>query len=92
MPQAKKDLKLVEVHGKKIITTSIMVADVFGKQHKDILKKIDALLIRRIEFWRRNFAPRDYVDSRGKIQKSYEMTEEGFLKIALGFCNWFCDV
>jgi hypothetical protein len=29
-------------------------------------------LVRRIEFWRRNFAPRDYVDSLGKIQKSYE--------------------
>jgi len=47
--------------------------------------KKNRLLIRRIEFWRRNFAPRDYVDSLGKIQKSYEMTEEGFLKIALGF-------
>jgi len=85
MKQTKKELILVNVHGKEIITTSVIVADVFGKQHKNVLQKIDALLVRRVEFGRLNFKPMSYLDKHNRDQKFYEMTEEGFLKIALGF-------
>jgi anti-repressor protein len=65
-------------------TTSLDVAEKFGKMHKDVLKAIRNLECPE-EFKRRNFAPRDYRDDRGKDQKSYLISRDGFTLLAMGF-------
>lgn len=66
------------------ITTSLLIADRFAKQHRHVLEAI-----RNVEcsesFSRSNFRPRDYVDDRGKTQPLYEVTRDGFSFLAMGF-------
>lgn len=79
------ELALVEVKEGKLATTSLLVAEKFEKEHKDVLKKIDMLIEGQPEFTQRNFAPSEYVDNSGKANKMYIMTEEGFAMIAMRF-------
>lgn len=66
------------------ITTSLAVASIFEKQHKDVLRAI-----RNVEcsedFNRRNFTPRDYIDDRGKAQPMIELTQDGWIMVVMGF-------
>jgi phage regulator Rha-like protein len=39
----------------------------------------------QIEFSRRNFAPSDYVNARGKTYQMYKLTRDGFALLAMGF-------
>ncbi len=68
-------VQLKKIDGNKIpATTSIQVAEVFGKDHKNVMQSIDAL-IESGKFSRLNFQPSTYKDSRGKIQRMYLMDE-----------------
>lgn len=76
---------LVAVQSDKTIrTTSRIIAKVFGKNHKDVLKAIDNLECSE-KFSRRNFAPRDFTNSRGQTFKEYVITRDGFMFLAMGF-------
>ncbi len=66
-----KDAVTVKEH--HAITTSLAVAQVFGKQHKDVLKAARNLECSN-EFRRRNFAPSSYINEQGKAQPMYEIT------------------
>ena len=57
-------------------TTSLNVAEVFGKPHKDVLKAIDNLECSQ-EFARRNFAPGGYADKNNQMRKMYDITRDG---------------
>ena len=63
---------------------SLMVAEMFGKQHKSVLRAIENLDCSE-EFGRHNFAPISYADSYGRKQKSVAMTRDGFTFLAMGF-------
>lgn len=67
-----------------IKTTSLKIAEHFGKQHKDVLRKI-ANLDCSEEFNQRNFAPVEYIDPKGEKQPCYEITRDGFMFLAMGF-------
>lgn len=75
---------VVHVHRNQVTTSSLDVAEYFGKQHKDVLKAIQNLECSD-EFSRRNFAPIFYKDSYGRKQPAYEMTKDGFAFLAMGF-------
>lgn len=64
------------------VTTSLKVAEHFGKRHKDVLRKIGAMECSP-EFNERNFAPVEYVDSKGERRPAYEMTKNGFIFLAM---------
>lgn len=68
-------------------TTSRALAERFGKQHKDVLKAIKKLLAESPdpEFSRRNFAPRNYLDERGKTYPEYVLTHDAFALLAMSF-------
>lgn len=66
------------------VTTSLIVAEVFGKNHKDVLRDIERLSCSD-SFNERNFAPIEYTDSRGRSQKAYEMTKDGFSFLVMGY-------
>lgn len=77
----KPSVKLV--HG-QAITTSLKVAEAFGKQHKAVLRTIANLECTK-EFNRRNFAPTEYTDSANRKQPMYTITRDGFAFLASGF-------
>ena len=78
---------LIEVHGKKLTTSSLVVAEQFNKRHKNIIQKIESTFSSEnreiIEFTRLNFKPGSYIGKDGAETKYYQMTEEGFAEIAM---------
>ncbi|KHE13117.1 hypothetical protein OI71_21360 [Aeromonas hydrophila] len=66
------------------VTTSLKVAEVFGKQHKDVLRKIATLDCSK-DFNERNFALVTYQDGKGEARPAYEMTKDGFIFVVMGF-------
>lgn len=64
-------------------TTSLLIAEKFGKRHDTVLRKIQQLPDG--DFNRRNFAVVNYTDSKGENRKMYEITRDGFSLLAMGF-------
>jgi Rha family phage regulatory protein len=64
----------------------LKIAEVFGRQHKNVLKKIDGLEC-SAEFRNRNFAVSSKNNDLGnfKHQKYYTLTEAGSYLITFGF-------
>ena len=65
-------------------TTSKIIADVFGKVHRNVMRDIE-LLDCSHEFSTLNFEQSEYSTARGKTYKCYNMTEEGFYFLCMGF-------
>ena len=63
---------------------SLIVARMFEKEHKDVLKSIRNLDCSE-EFLRRNFAPISYADQYGRAQRAYAMTRDGFTFLVMGY-------
>lgn len=63
---------------------SLIVARMFEKEHKDVLKSIRNLDCSE-EFLRRNFAPISYSDQYGRAQRAYAMTRDGFTFLVMGY-------
>lgn len=79
----------LEEHNGQIFATSLEVAKIFEKQHKDVLRAIQRLETSR-DFRERNFAPSTYFvpSGRSNFMKEYEMyylTRDGFTMVAMGF-------
>lgn len=68
-----------------ITTTSIQVADHFGKQHKLVMRAIRNMLEGVPEEYRCNFAPVEYTDEKGERRPAYRLTRDGFTLLAMGF-------
>lgn len=65
-------------------TTSLLVAEKFGKQHKNVMASIAALECSE-EFGRLNFQPSSYLNEQNKSQPMYSITRDGFTLLAMGF-------
>lgn len=86
MKNNKIETKIVSVQHRKAITTSLKVAEAFGKNHKSVLRAIDNVKNDCDDsFTRRNFALSDYQDSTGRTLPMITMTRAGFTLIAMGF-------
>lgn len=72
------------ISGDEVKTTSLKVAEVFGKMHKDILRKLETLDCSK-EFNERNFTLVKYIDKKGERRPMYEMTKDGFMFAVMGF-------
>lgn len=59
---------VIENHG-DLQTTSLKVAEAFGKQHKDVIRRLESL-DSSSDFNERNFAPVDYLDRKGGVSQS----------------------
>jgi Rha family phage regulatory protein len=75
---------VVHVYRNQVTTSSLDVADYFGKQHKSVLRAIQNLECSE-EFRRLNFAPSSYVNEQNKKQPCFEITKDGFTMLAFGF-------
>ena len=76
--------QLVFIENGKTATDSLKVAEVFGKNHKDVLRDIRDLECSK-EFNERNFAPISYRDSINREKPKYIITERGFTILAMGY-------
>lgn len=75
---------LVMITDHKAVTTSLIIANAFEKQHKNILQSIERLEC-STEFGRLNFQPSGYKDSTGRTLPAYTITRDGFTFLAMGF-------
>lgn len=91
---------LVEISkDKQAVTTSVRVAEVFGKQHSHVIRAINNIIgdLRDNEDLgqpqngetfkngQSNFGLSSYFDKQGKQQKQYIMNRDGFTLLAMGF-------
>ena len=81
---------LVTLMSGKAVTTSLKIAEVFGKQHKNVLQSIDNLKSQLPAEWHKlNFQPTqiERKTPTGGIVKSkmYFITRDGFTLLAMGF-------
>jgi Rha family phage regulatory protein len=80
---------LIQVKENKTVTTSLLVAEKFNKEHKNVMQKIESLIL-QIEdgskLSRHNFFQKsEYVNSQNKTQPLYYMNRDGFTLLAMGF-------
>jgi Rha family phage regulatory protein len=79
---------LAVIDGRPVVQ-SVAVAEHFQKQHKDVLRRIENLLIDLPEEHKRNFAPMFVTVEIGKgaVRQSpaYHLTRDGFTLLAMGF-------
>lgn len=80
--------RFITVHNNQPHTTSLQVAECFGKRHDDVLKKIRNLDC-SADYHARNFAEMiiDVEIGKGAKRKTpvYEMTKDGFIFLVMGF-------
>lgn len=69
-----------------LTTTSVNVADVFGKLHKNILQSIELLKPDLpTDFTGLNFQPSSYKDNTGRENPMYLLTRDAFTLLVMGF-------
>lgn len=80
---------LIDVHMQegRAVTTSRNVAEVFDKNHKDVLRDIRNVLESNPdkEFGQRNFAPSSYRNEQNKEQPEYLLTRDGTMLLIMGY-------
>ncbi|EBE6296418.1 Rha family transcriptional regulator [Salmonella enterica] len=77
----------ITIHDNRPVTTSIAVANFFGKHHKDVLKKIRTLECSPA-FTTANFCAVAITTQAGfdeRETEAYEMTKDGFVFLVMGF-------
>lgn len=83
----------VFIQNDQIKTNSLKVAEVFGKRHDHVLRKVESILAMKFtdpnfgarDFTEHNFSLSDYQDKSGRSLPMYEMTKDGFIFLAMGF-------
>ena len=79
---------LVSIHNGQVVTTSLQVAEVFQRPHKDVLSSIRRLECSR-DLQERNFSPSFYTvdlpNGGHKQQPMYYIGRDGFVFLVMGF-------
>lgn len=74
---------LVIMKDQQAVTTSLQVAEVFGKNHRDVLRTIDDL--KDVRNFTQMFSDGIEPDSYGRDRRIYYMNRDGFTLLAMGF-------
>ena len=81
-------VNLVAVENNQTVTTSLKVAEVFGKRHADVLRAVSNLECSE-DFRERNFALIQKISDlgKGRTRKDpmYHITRDGFMFLVMGF-------
>ncbi|EJS11211.1 transcriptional regulator [Bacillus sp. MYb56] len=75
---------IVFIENNEVVTDSLMVAEVFGKEHKNVTRDIENLLETGIVS-PLNFEQSTYINERARQYKKYNLTKDGFTLLAMGF-------
>ena len=77
--------QLVFIENQKVMTDSLVVAEMFGKEHKNVLRDINTQIeYAGDEFSQLNFEPSNY-EVRGKQYPKYNLTEEAFTLVVFSY-------
>lgn len=78
---------LIEIENGQPVTTSLKVAEIFGKLHKNVLRDIQEKILPHVssDFAQLNFEPSSYVNEQNKHQPMYYITRDGFTMVAMGY-------
>ncbi|MEI4622133.1 Rha family transcriptional regulator [Bacillus pfraonensis] len=76
---------IVFIENNEVVTDSLNVAGVFGKQHKHVLRDIENLMIQVDEKGKSNFGLSSYKHDNGREYKKYNLTKDGFTLLVMGF-------
>ncbi|HFV1226362.1 TPA: Rha family transcriptional regulator, partial [Escherichia coli] len=74
----------ITIKNGRAVTTSIAIAEFFGKRHERVLDKIRNLDC-SAKFTEHNFVSSKYTDSTGRKLPMYQITKNGFVFLVMGF-------
>lgn len=77
--------ELVYLKNEQALTDSLTVAEMFEKQHKHVLEKIEKILNDSAENSAQCFHKTRYKDASGKWNTKYLMNRDGFTFLVMGF-------
>ncbi|MGL5293978.1 MAG: Rha family transcriptional regulator, partial [Aeromonas sp.] len=79
---------LISINGDKLVTTSLIVAEAFGKRHDNVLRKLESLECSS-DFHHLNFEEMtqevDVGNGAKRETKVWNMTKDGFMFLVMGF-------
>ncbi|PSJ56685.1 hypothetical protein C7I85_23940 [Mesorhizobium soli] len=71
----------------QVFANSPVVAEFFGKNHRDVIRSIDELIEQGV----RSFAQAPYLHPQnGQAYGAFDMTRDGFTLLAMGRCSHGC--
>lgn len=83
---------LVIMHDQQAVTTSLILAEAFNKEHKNVIRAIEAKIGElKIEQSSKMFSKSKYTNSQNKQQPMYYLNRDGFTFIAMGFTGRKAD-
>lgn len=83
---------LVIMHNQQAVTTSLILADAFEKEHKNVIRAIETKIGElKIEQSSKMFSKGEYTNSQNKRQPMYYLNRDGFTFIAMGFTGRKAD-
>ncbi|MFE4523986.1 Rha family transcriptional regulator [Cytobacillus firmus] len=82
--------QLVFIENNKAVTDSLTVAEVFGKEHKNVVRDIENQINKlnlsgEEEFSLLNFEPSIYTNDRGKEYRKFNLSEDAFTLVAMSY-------
>ena len=76
----------VSLHSGRPATTSLEVAQFFGKRHTDVLRDVNNISCNCPEtFSQRNFASAEYADEQAKPRPMFILYRDGFMLLVMGY-------
>jgi Rha family phage regulatory protein len=84
VPYVAPAAQFVQLRDGQLQTTSLTVAEFFGKRHDVVIRAVQGLECSS-EFSRHNFVAAEYRDQQRKLRRSYTITRDGFMFLAMGF-------
>lgn len=78
---------LVEIENGQPVTTSLKIAELFGKEHKHVIRDIRDRILPNVsdDFGQSNFGQSSYQNEQNKRQPMYYLTRDGFTMVAMGY-------
>ena len=85
--------ELVIMKDQQAVTTSLQVAETFGKRHKNVIQAIENKIqsAENSADYQNMFAKGTYKDSKGRTYPMYYMNRDGFTFVAFGFTGKKAD-
>lgn len=79
--------ELVIMNNHQAVTTSLVLAEVFNKQHKNVIQAIETKInsAENSAQYKKMFVEATYTDKSGKRNKMYYLNRDGFTFVAMGF-------
>lgn len=85
--------ELINIKNNEAVTTSLLIAEVFGKRHADVIRKIERIV--KDNYSTQNcaqcFQPGKYKDVSGKTNIMYFINRDGFVFLVMGFTGKKAD-